>query len=61
MINLVTNMDVCIDIFSDKECVSIFFFANRTLALKETANNTKHLNKNEKDIKILEKPSIFNI
>jgi hypothetical protein len=41
-------------------CAS-FFFANRTLALKETLNCTKHLKKNEKYNKILEKPFIFNL
>jgi hypothetical protein len=32
--------------------VCVFIFAKRTLALKETLSNTKHLNKNE----ILEMP-----
>jgi hypothetical protein len=31
------------------------------LALKETANSTKHLNKNENYIEILEMPLIFNL
>jgi hypothetical protein len=44
---------------NDKLCV--FFFANRTLALKETLNSTKHLKKNENYNKILEKPFIFNL
>jgi hypothetical protein len=34
---------------------------NRTLALKETMNNTKHLKKNKKYNEILEKPFIFNL
>jgi hypothetical protein len=34
----------------------LIFFANRTLALKETTNNIKHLNKNENYIKILKMP-----
>jgi hypothetical protein len=38
-----------------------FFFANRTLALKETTNNTKHLKKNENYNEILEKLFIFNL
>jgi hypothetical protein len=41
-------------------CAS-FFFANRTLALKETPNCTNHLKKNENYNKILEKPFIFNL
>jgi hypothetical protein len=36
------------------------FFANRTLALKETTNSTKH-KKNENYNKIVEKPFIFNL
>jgi hypothetical protein len=36
-------------------------FANKTLALKETMNNTKHLKKNENYNKIFEKPFIFNL
>jgi hypothetical protein len=39
----------------------VFFFANRTLALKETTNNTKHPKKNENYNEILEKPFIFNL
>jgi hypothetical protein len=31
------------------------------LALRETTNNTKHLNKNENYIEILEMPFIFNL
>jgi hypothetical protein len=38
-----------------------FFFANRTLALKEITNSTKHLKKNENYNEILEKPFIFNL
>jgi hypothetical protein len=38
-----------------------FFFANRTLALKETPNSTKQLKKNENYNEILEKPFIFNL
>jgi hypothetical protein len=38
-----------------------YYFASRTLALKETTNSTKHLNKNENYIKILEMPFIFNL
>jgi hypothetical protein len=34
---------------------------NRTLALKETPNSTKHLKKNENYNEILEKPFIFNL
>jgi hypothetical protein len=41
--------------------LNIFFFANRTLALKETANSTKHLNKNENYIKIFEMSFISNL
>lgn len=37
------------------------FFANRTLALKETTKSTKHLKKNENYNEILEKPFIFNL
>jgi hypothetical protein len=37
------------------------FFANRTLVLKETTNNTKQPKKNENYNKILEKPFIFNL
>jgi hypothetical protein len=37
------------------------FFASRTLALKETTNNTKHLKKNENYNEIFEKPFIFNL
>jgi hypothetical protein len=37
------------------------FFANRTLALKETTNSIKHLKKNENYNEILEKPFIFNL
>jgi hypothetical protein len=40
---------------------SISFFVNRTLALKETPNSTKHLKKNENYNEILEKPFIFNL
>jgi hypothetical protein len=40
---------------------TLIFFANRTLALKETTNNTKHLKKNENYNEILEKPFIFNL
>jgi hypothetical protein len=32
-----------------------------TLALKETTNNTKHLNKNKNYIEICEMPFIFNL
>jgi hypothetical protein len=38
-----------------------FFFANRTLALKETPNSTKHPKKNEYYNEILENPFIFNL
>jgi hypothetical protein len=34
---------------------------NRTLALKETSNSTKHLNKNENYNEILEMPFVFNL
>jgi hypothetical protein len=37
------------------------FFANRTLALKETRNSTKHPKKNKYYNEILEKPFIFNL
>jgi hypothetical protein len=37
------------------------FFTNRTLALKETMNSTKHPKKNENYNKILEKPFIINL
>jgi hypothetical protein len=37
------------------------FYSNRTLALKETTNNTKQPKKNENYNEILEKPFIFNI
>jgi hypothetical protein len=37
------------------------FFANRTLALKETANNIKHFKKNENYNEILEKPFIVDL
>ena len=37
------------------------FFAKKTLALKETPNRTKHLNKNEKYKEILEMPFVFNL
>jgi hypothetical protein len=37
------------------------FFANRTLALKETTNSTENLKKNENYNEILEKPFIFNL
>jgi hypothetical protein len=40
---------------------SSFFFANKTLALKETTNNTKHPKKNENYNEILENPFIFNL
>jgi hypothetical protein len=39
----------------------MFFFVNRTLALKKTSNNTKHLKKNKNYIEIFEKPFIFNL
>jgi hypothetical protein len=35
-----------------------YYFANRTLALKETTNSTKYPKKNENYSKILEKPFI---
>ena len=38
-----------------------FFFAKRTLVLKETPNSTKHLNKNENYNEILEMPFVFNL
>jgi hypothetical protein len=38
-----------------------FFFANKTLALKETTNSTKHPKKNENYNEILEKLFIFNL
>jgi hypothetical protein len=38
-----------------------FFFANRTLALKDTPNSTKHPKKNKNYNKVLGKPSIFNL
>jgi hypothetical protein len=41
--------------------VCIDFFANRTLALKETKNITKHPKKNENYNEILEKSFIFNL
>jgi hypothetical protein len=37
------------------------FFSDRTLALKETSNGTKYLNKNEIYNKILEMPFVFNL
>jgi hypothetical protein len=37
------------------------FFANRTLASKETSNSTKKPKKNEKYNEILEKPFIYNL
>jgi hypothetical protein len=37
------------------------FFANKTLALKETTNSTKHPKKNKNYNEILEKPFIFNL
>jgi hypothetical protein len=37
------------------------FFSNRTLALEETPNNTKHLKKNKNYNEILEKPFIFKL
>jgi hypothetical protein len=37
------------------------FFANRTLALKQTTNSTKHPKKNKNYSEILEKPFIFNL
>jgi hypothetical protein len=37
------------------------FFANRTLALKETTNSTKNPKKNENYNEILEKPFMFNL
>jgi hypothetical protein len=37
------------------------FFANRTLALKETPNSIKHPKKNENYNEILEKPFIFKL
>jgi hypothetical protein len=40
---------------------SYLFFANRTLALKETTNSKKHLKKNKNQNKILKKPFIFNL
>jgi hypothetical protein len=47
-------------------CVSILlvkspFFANKTLALKETTNSTKHPPKKENYNEILEKPFIFSL
>lgn len=46
-------------------CISTLFvfcfFANRTLALKETMNSTKHPKKNKNNNEILEKPFIFNL
>jgi hypothetical protein len=39
----------------------LIFFANKTLALKETPNSIKHPKKNENNNKILEKPFIFNL
>jgi hypothetical protein len=38
-----------------------FFFANRTLALKETSNSTKYPKKNKNYNEIFEKPFIFNL
>jgi hypothetical protein len=38
-----------------------FFFANRTMALKEITNSTKHPKKNKNYNEILEKPFIFNL
>jgi hypothetical protein len=38
-----------------------FFFANRTLALKETRNSTKQSKKNKNYNEILEKPFTFNL
>jgi ppGpp synthetase/RelA/SpoT-type nucleotidyltranferase len=38
-----------------------FFFANRTLVLKETSNSIKQSKKNKNYNKILEKPFIFNL
>jgi hypothetical protein len=40
---------------------SLLFFANRTLALKEITNSTKHPKKNKNYNEILEKPFIFNL
>jgi hypothetical protein len=40
---------------------SVFFFPNRTLALKEITNSTKHPKKNENYNEIFEKPFIFNL
>jgi hypothetical protein len=37
------------------------FFVKRTLALIETSNYTKHLNKNKNYNKILEMPFVFNL
>jgi hypothetical protein len=39
----------------------VSFFANRTLALKETLNSTKYLKKNKNYNEILEKLFIFNL
>jgi poly-beta-hydroxyalkanoate depolymerase len=46
---------------SSNKDLDFFFFANRTLLLKETTNNTKHLKINENYNKILEKPFNFNL
>jgi hypothetical protein len=41
--------------------MAIVFFANRTLALKETTNSTNQPKKNKNYSKVLEKPFIFNL
>jgi hypothetical protein len=41
--------------------LSLLFFANKTLVLKETTNSTKHLKKNKIYNKIIEKPFILNL
>jgi hypothetical protein len=47
--------------YMNNEIALFFFFANRTLASKETTNSTKHLKKNENYNDIFEKPFIFNL
>ena len=51
----------CVMIIGKLHLEGIFFLMNRTLALKETSNSTKHLKKNENYDEILEKPFIFNL
>ena len=44
-----------------KKLYPVIFCVKRTLALKETPNSTKQLNKNENYNEIIEMPFVFNL